>query len=198
VNIVFDLGGVVVKWEPDAIVASVFSDPATRTIARRDIIGHHEWIEHDRGVLNTDQLIDACTVRTGLPRTDVARLVNAVAPSLVPIEATVDLIRRLRAEGHAMFFLSNMPRETMDYLERTHDFWDLFDGAVVSARVGLCKPEPAIYEHLLSTYDLDPRETIFLDDVAANVDAARRAGMLGIQFRDAAQAEREIRAQSQT
>ena len=74
-----------------------------------------------------------------------------------------------------------------------YDFWGLFSGAVISSRVGHCKPEPEIYEHLLTTYGLDPLQTVFIDDVEANVDAAAAFGILAIRFESVAQCETELR-----
>jgi putative hydrolase of the HAD superfamily len=81
----------------------------------------------------------------------------------------------------------------MAYLERRYDFWDLFDGAVISSRVHYCKPEREIYEHLLKTYDLAAAETVFIDDVEANVRGARAVGMQAIQFVSTEQTERALR-----
>ena len=82
----------------------------------------------------------------------VAALLDRVAPSLTPKEDTLDLIRELRAGGHPLYFLSNMASTSIAYLERTQDFWPLFDGGIVSCRVSLLKPEAAMFERLLTQY----------------------------------------------
>src|ERR1051325_684581 len=64
-NIVFDLGGVVVAWRPDEIVARAFADPATQQLVRREIIGHPDWLELDRGTLSWDTAITRGAERTG-------------------------------------------------------------------------------------------------------------------------------------
>ena len=81
----------------------------------------------------------------------------------------------------------------VEHLGREYDFWDLFSGAVVSSRVGHCKPEPAIYEHLLATYQLEPANTLFIDDVEENVVAAAAFGIRTIRFESVAQCEAELR-----
>jgi putative hydrolase of the HAD superfamily len=86
-----------------------------------------------------------------------------------------------------------MPTLSMEHLERAYDFWELISGAVISSRVGHCKPEPAIYERLLSAYELNPAETIFIDDVQANVSAAAVFGIRTIRFVNLGQCEAELR-----
>ncbi len=119
-------------------------------------------------------------------------LVQAVPPSLVVIPETVGLLQRLKAQGHALFCLSNMNQASIEHIEKAHTFWDLFTGRVISSRVLACKPEAAIYAHLLETFRLVPGETVFIDDVEANLTAAARFGIRTILFETAAQCERDL------
>src|SRR5688572_10391265 len=145
-NVVFDLGGVVVRWEPDAIIAKVFTDPAVRAAVRSNVIGHHDCIELDRGAISYADAIRRAAERSGLPAGEIARFLERVPPELTPIAETVDLMHRVKARGHTLYCLSNMPTRTIEYLERTHDFWSVFTGKVISSPVKLCKPDPAIYD----------------------------------------------------
>jgi putative hydrolase of the HAD superfamily len=192
-NVVFDLGGVVVAWNPDEIINRAVSDPANRPIAMRHIMRHPDWLQLDRGTLELEDAIRRATERSGLDETLVRAVVESVPASLVANEETVALMRRVKAAGNSLYCLSNMPAGSMAYLERRYDFWDLFDGAVISSRVHYCKPEREIYEHLLDTYALAPSDTVFIDDVAANVEAARTVGMHAIQFATVAQTEGALR-----
>jgi len=193
-NIVFDLGGVVLTWQPDAIIASAFDDPATRAIVRREILGHPDWHELDRGTLPRPEAIRRAAQRTGLPETAVDAFLQRVPPALVPIPETVDLLYRVKAAGRPLYCLSNMHEASIDYLERSCTFWDVFEGIVVSCRVRLCKPEPAIYRHLLETHGLVGTDTVFVDDVDVNLAAAAAFGIRTIRFENAAQCERELQA----
>jgi putative hydrolase of the HAD superfamily len=171
-DLVFDLGGVLVRWDPQAIAAGVFAEASTRSLVLREIFQHPQ--------------------RTGLPAAEVARLLKAVPPSLVPIGETVALLHRLKAQGHRLYCLSNMHLASIEHLEATHDFFALFHGKVISCRLNFCKPEPEIYRHLLEAHALQPSRTVFIDDVEANVAAARQLGMHAIRFENAAQCEREL------
>jgi putative hydrolase of the HAD superfamily len=193
-NLVFDLGGVVVRWDPDAIIASVFADPQIRAKVRAGVFGHADWHELDRGTLPREQAIARAAERTGLAESDIEMLLLKVPPSLVAFPDSVDLLYRLKAKGHPLYCLSNMHFASIEHLEHAYDFWEVFSGAVISCRLQLCKPEPGIYAHLLKTYRLKSADTLFIDDVQINLDAAARLGIRTLRFENAAQCERELRA----
>ena len=193
-NLIFDLGGVVVRWDPDAIIAGVFSDHSLRAKVKADVLGHADWLEVDRGTLDLDQAIRRAAQRTGLTRDELERLFASVPSSLVPFPDSVALLYKLNARGYPLYCLSNMGHASIDHLEREHKFFEVFRGKIVSCRLKLCKPEPEIYQHALQTYGLKAQETVFIDDVEKNVAAAARLGIHGIQFRSLAQCERDLRA----
>jgi putative hydrolase of the HAD superfamily len=192
-NVVFDLGGVIVRWNADAFLESVFECTDTRESLRRGLLEHQDWIELDRGTLDSGDAVERTVARTGVPVADVERLLAAVPPFLVPYRAAVELVTEVREAGHRLFVLSNMHHASADYLERSHDFWSLFDGAVYSCRIGHVKPEPEIYQHLLSTYELEPAQTVFIDDLRENLESASRFGIRTVHYRDVDQCRRELR-----
>jgi putative hydrolase of the HAD superfamily len=193
-NVVFDLGGVVVRWQPDRLIAAVFSDAATRVLVRREIIDHADWLALDRGALSQGEAVTRAAQRSGLPAPVVADFLDRVPASLTVMPATVALMRRVRAHGCRLYCLSNMQPASIAYLEREHDYWDVFDGCVISSRVKLIKPEPAIYAHLLERFSLVAAETVFIDDTAINLPPAQACGIRTIRFENAAQCEGALRA----
>ena len=192
-NVVFDLGGVVVRWQPEQLIAENFDDPELRLRVRREIIGHSDWLDLDRGVLERQTAAERGAQRTGLPVQAVADFLDRVPHFLRPQPATVALMRRVRAQGHRLYCLSNMQQASITHLEAAHDYWHVFDGCVISSRIKLIKPDPAIYAHLLETFALRGEDTVFIDDTAANLPPARAFGIHTIRFDDAAQCERELR-----
>ena len=193
-NLVFDLGGVVVRWDPEAIIAGVFKEEDIKARVRDGVFGHPDWLELDRGTLGREDAIKRAAKRAGVAPAEIKRLLHAVPPSLVVFPETVDLLHRLKRRGHPLYCLSNMHFASIEYLENTHTFWDVFDGRVISCRLQLCKPESGIYEHLLQTYGLRAEDTLFIDDVQKNLDAAAKLGIKTLRFENAAQCERELRA----
>lgn len=176
-NIVFDLGGVLFardkhKCTPEFIDFFRF----IRTDPMPDF-----WVEYDRGTLTLDQVVDAlCALHGCTP--EVARAyVREAIDRQEPVRATERLVGELKRAGYRLYVLSNMSREFIDFLRRA-DVYALFDGEVVSCEEGTVKPEPRIYRILLDRYGLDPAQTLFIDDRAANIAAAREAGIDGFLF----------------
>ena len=193
-NIVFDLGGVVFAWEPEALVANVFAEPDIQAQVHAEIIGHADWLELDRGTLPRQEAIRRAVARTGLTVSAVTDLMSQAPLALTVIPDTVDLLYRLRARGHRLFYLSNMHVASIEHLERTYTFWDIFEGGIISCRIHLIKPEPAIYTSLLETYELDVAATVFIDDTELNLAPAARLGIRTICFENPGQCEEQFRA----
>jgi putative hydrolase of the HAD superfamily len=193
-NLIFDLGGVVVRWDPAAIIASVFDDEELQARVRKGVFAHADWLELDRGTLDREEAIRRAAQRTGMAESEIRRLLLAVPPSLVPIPETVDLLYRLKAKSYPLYCLSNMHVASIEHLEREQEFFEVFTGKVISCRLKLCKPEPAIYEQALKVNGLEANDTVFIDDVDVNIEAAAKIGLHTILFRNAAQCERELRA----
>jgi len=191
-NIVFDLGGVVFNWQPDKLIRRVFESSETQSLIKTEILEHPDWLALDRGTLPFQDAVVRGAGRTGLPNSDIERLLNEVPRSLTPIHETIALIRSMAGSDHRLFVLSNMHFASIAYLEKEHDIWDMFDGAVISCRIKKIKPELEIYEYLLDEYQLDAAETIFIDDMSENLAAARVMGIQTIQFISSAQCKQDL------
>jgi len=107
-------------------------------------------------------------------------------------EDTVAVLRAVRDTGRPFYALTNWSSETFPVARRQYGFLHWFHGIVVSGEERLAKPDPAIYRRLLGRYGLVPERTVFVDDSLANVDAARREGMLALHFTNAAALRREL------
>ena len=191
-NVVFDFGGVLIQWRPEQLLSDQFPGEREREIARRDIFGHPDWLEYDRGTLHEADAVVRFAARSGLAEARIRALVVAIREELQPKHDTIAVLRGLAARRVPLYGLSNMSADIFRWLRERNDFFALFNGIVVSGNVGMIKPEPAIYEHLASTHGLVPEESLFIDDVAVNVVAARRVGFQAVQFTGAADLEAEL------
>lgn len=191
-NIIFDLGGVVLDWNPDKILQGFYSDPALEALLKRELFLHPEWQAHDRGTLRETELIESVHRRTGRPAAEVSALLRVVRESLVAKPDTVALLRSLHRRGIPLYCLSNMPVSVYAHVRLRHEFWDAFSGIVISGKVKMMKPEREIFEHLLTRFKLDPAHTVFVDDLPVNIEGARAVGLHAIQFHDAAQCSRDL------
>jgi putative hydrolase of the HAD superfamily len=137
-------------------------------------------------------MIERGARRAGVPEDQLAHIIYQVPAALVPIPETIEIIRQLKAAGHCLYALSNMGEVSMQHLEQSYDFLELFDGKVISARVRMIKPELEIFAHLLEQYQLDPRQTVFIDDLAANIESAAHFGIHTIHFTSPAQCRKAL------
>lgn len=196
--IVFDFGGVVFRWRPHELMRRSLPqrthDPAsTEALVAGFFEGYRgDWGRFDRGTIDEPELVDAIVQRLGLSAHEVHAVLDAVPTELQAQRATVDLLQRLHDKGHAIFYLSNMPLRYAEALERREAFFARFSDGIFSSRVKLTKPDPAIFDLATQRFGVAPAQTVLIDDVAANVAAARAQGWQAVQFIDAAQCEAEL------
>lgn len=199
--IVFDFGGVLFQWHPPTMLMRELPHLAPDVGRAAHWAGEifqgygGDWFAFDQGRVQQADLVARIARRTGLAEAEVQRVVDAVPTELKPIDATVALMRRLKAAGHRVTFLSNMPAPYSNHLEREHAFVREFDDGIFSARVQEAKPDAAIFHLAAARFARKPDDLVFLDDHLPNVEAARALGWNALHFADAAQAEADMRAQ---
>ncbi len=200
-TLVFDIGGVVVQWQPLPLVRKLLPalahDEASAGAVAAGVFQSHtpdaDWAQFDRGQVEPDALAERIAARTGYPVQALSTLIAAIPQHLQPMPASVALLERVRAAGHRLTLLSNMPAAYADHLEARHACFGWFEAGVFSGRVGLMKPERAMFEHAREALALDLEQTLFIDDHAANIEAARTQGWQALRFESAAQCEAELR-----
>jgi putative hydrolase of the HAD superfamily len=193
-NVVFDIGNVIVRWDPSLIATRTFGPERATPGLVGAIFGPETWLPLNRGELTGVQAKQAYQDRLGFTSAETEQLFYYINDSLDLFTDTVALMERLQNAGFRIFALSDNVHEIVHYLKQRYDFWRFFEGAVVSAEIGLLKPSKAIFSHLLETHDLRAEDCVFLDDVLANVAGAQAVGMYALQFSDAARAEQELKA----
>jgi len=197
-NVIFDVGGVLLDWNPGRILEGYYRDPDERTAMKQHIFLHADWLELDRGTLSESAMLERIAGRAGRPVPELGNLFEVVRDSLQPKSDTIALLGSLAARRVPLFCLSNMPANVFSNLRQRFDFWSLFDGIVISGEVKLVKPEPAIFEHLLNRYELVAGDSVFVDDLPANIQAARALGLHGVLFENARQVELALQAVGRT
>lgn len=199
--VVFDLGGVLVNWQPPRLIQSIWPDRApTEDRARewaqavfQSFVPGSAWSEFDRGALPPDEVARRIAERIGVQPAEMVRLMDAIAPHLAPMQPTVQWLQELAAAGTRLHFLSNMPAPFVAHLRQHHRFLDLFHSGVFSCDVGQVKPQAEIFETAARQLGLRPEVSVFIDDHVANVETARTLGWRAVLFKDAAQCRDELR-----
>lgn len=191
-TLVFDLGGVLVRWDPQRVVSLLTPDPDEQAAVLQDLFGHEDWHEYDCGFISIGDVAERLQQRTGIRLPSPERLHRAHVDSLDPLEDTVALLGELSARRIKLYCLSNVSREAYEDIAQRNPFCTFFKGVVISGDVGLTKPDPRIYRHLLVTHGLNARNSVMIDDRPENVAAAEALGMQGILFASAEQCRREL------
>ncbi|MBQ3799611.1 MAG: HAD family phosphatase [Treponema sp.] len=194
-NIVFDVGSVLVRVRPEEAMTDLGFDKAKAEETVRATLGNPIWRELDRGVMKKEDVLAA--IKEGHPSSVQDGIdfffEKAVWNFVKPFPYSRIWLSSLRERGYKVFLLSNYPAWLWSVNEQNaFDFLDCIDGKVVSGFEQVIKPDPAIYQLLLSRYSLSAPECVFLDDVEENVAGARREGFSGIVFRSYEQASAEL------
>lgn len=188
-NVVFDLGAVLLAWEPTRLVQAHLAPHAPTEAAAaalgKALFHHDDWSSFDCGTRTLDDAIARMAARLSLPADRLHAMLDTQGERLDAIEVTADMLEQLfdhREAGQPLrlYYLSNMPVPYARAVERRHAFMRRFDGGVFSGDVKFIKPDREIYEVLAMRYALDPAQTVFIDDSAANVEAARAFGWQAI------------------
>ena len=183
-NFIFDVGDVLIEYKPTVYLRSLFSDESVVNELNELIFKSPEWLIMDEGLLTHKEGIEIFCTRKPEYREEIRRVMEmeSYGKALYPLDDTLELLPKIKNSGHVLYYLSNMHKETLDYILEHYDFLNMFDGGVFSCNIKQRKPFPEIYRYLLDRYSLDPLDCIFFDDVQENVDAAEKENIKGVLF----------------
>lgn len=181
--VIFDLGGVLLDWNPRHLYRRLFDDESEMERFLAEVCTMEWHMAHDLGVPFATSCA-ALAVRHPEYADEIwawgRRSEDMIAG---PIEGTVEILGALRRDGLRCFALTNMEAETYPLRLARYDFLHWFEGTVVSSAEGVAKPDPEIFRRLLNRFGLHAASTAFIDDSAANVAAAQALGLPAHQFR---------------
>ena len=181
-NIVFDMGNVLVRFDPWLFMDRLSVSEADRSLLLDEVFRSLEWARMDRGSMTDGE--GAASICGRVParlHETVRQLVLNWDRPILEIEGSFDLVRELKELGYGLWLLSNAS-------VRQHEYWprvaaaQYFDGTLISADVGLLKPQPEFYRLFFETFGLDPAECFFIDDNIYNIEASINCGMQGAIF----------------
>ena len=195
-NIVFDMGQVLIHWSPQLMTSFLNLPKEDAQLIERELFRNVEWVQLDHGIITEDQAIKSVCRR--LPEhlhEGVRQLVSGWWNwPLVPVEGMAELVKELKSLGFGIYLLSNASLRLHEYFHRV-PCSECFDGKLVSADLKLLKPQAEIYQALYSRFNLNPAESLFIDDSPANAAGAIRTGMQSLVFLgDIPRLRRELRA----
>lgn len=192
--LVFDIGGVLIDWDPRHLYRRLFAQEAAMEAFLAEVCTPAWNLSLDAGRPFAEAVAELSRAHPSLAPLIAAydaRWEEMVAGPIAPVVA---LLRRLAAAAIPLYALTNFSAEKFPLMRARFDFIGLFEGIVVSGSEGVVKPDPRIYRILVDRYRLDPAACLFIDDAAANVAGAAAIGMPAVRFEGAASLVRALAA----
>ena len=182
-TIVFDLGGVLIDWNPRYLYREIFNDDEAMELFLAKICTP-EWNEKQDAGRSLKEATESLIENHPYWDREIRAFYGQWEKMLNgPIESTVKILDFLiKQKKYKIYALTNWSSETWPIAWDIFPFLDWFEGILVSGREELAKPDPKIYELLFERFDINPEEALFIDDNLRNVDASKAAGMDAIHF----------------
>lgn len=174
-TIIFDLGNVLIRFKPEEDLQHHYS-PEETAVLMREVFHSREWIELDRGSIDTNSAFSRIIQRNPQHQKLIGNCGRCYIDLLKEIPENTALLSRLNKEGKQLLILSNFHAAAYKRLTERCSFFSNFDGGVISSHVGLLKPDPQIFNLLAQNYSLDPKHCLFIDDTRENIETARDLG----------------------
>lgn len=193
-NVVFDIGNVIVRWAPLEIVRLTFGEVAAPEQLAKSIFQSDTWMALNKGAISESEAKAQYQQALDWSDLECERFFYYVKQTQILLFGSVELLKRVKSAGYNVYALTDNVHEIVAHLKSHYSFWPLFDGATVSADLGLLKPQPEIYQSLLTQHKLQASETVFIDDMPYNVAGAKEQGISAIQFENSQQCETELKS----
>lgn len=192
-NIVFDVGNVLATFQPKEFLNDFYKDVKTAQDLYTLFFEERLWHAYDQGLYSGTTLKKAAIKRMPCYKEEIERLIPTWARYVKPFDRSIQLMKQLKEEGYKIYILSNIPEDSYQYfIEHNNIFADV-DGGIYSYQDRLIKPDPAIFQLLLSRYDLKAQECLFIDDKEENTQAARQLGFHVITLRNPEEIKQKVR-----
>jgi 2-haloacid dehalogenase len=192
--VVFDLGGVLIDWDPRYLYRQLFADPAEMESFLAGVCTSDWHHAHDLGADITESCRRLANLHPGYAAEIMAWAERGEEMVAGQFDAAVLVLANLKAAGIRCYALSNMEPDLFAIRRARFAFMEWFDGHVISGLEGVAKPDRRIFEILLRRHDLEPRATVFVDDMPANVQAARSLGIIALHYTSACDLRQDFRA----
>jgi 2-haloacid dehalogenase len=184
-TVVFDIGGVLIDADYRLLVRKLFDGDAEVEFFLAEVLGAEFHHQRDRGVPMAETAAE-----WALRHPDYEAVIHEFCNRFPeqwrgPVAGAPELLADLKAAGVGVYGLTNWGRETWPLACERFPFLGSLDGVLVSSHVGITKPDPEIFRTFCARFGVTPDESVFIDDVAQNVEAARSLGFQGIVFTDA-------------
>ena len=193
-TVVFDLGGVLIDWNPRHLYRKVFGDDIAAMESFLAEVCTPEWnASLDAGVSFVGAVAELAAAHP--EQAELINIYHSRWPEMLgdAFADTVEILNEVRRAGYRTFALSNWSAETFPMTRPHFPFLDEMDGILISGEVGVGKPDAAIFREFIARFGIEPDRTVYIDDWDLNVATASGLGLVAIQFVGAAQLRAELR-----
>lgn len=183
-TVIFDLGGVLVDWNPDYVYKTIFQDEDKMRAFYTDVCTS-DWNEQQDEGRSLDEATEELVARFPHEEENIRAYYGRWEEMLKgPIDGTVDVFRELKdSKKYKLYALTNWSSETFPVALKRFDFLQWFDGRLVSGEEKMRKPFREIYELLIRKFSIDPHTAVYIDDNDRNLNEPRAMGMRTIHFK---------------
>jgi putative hydrolase of the HAD superfamily len=184
-NVVFDMGNVLVNYDPDLVTKQYTDDPALIREVHNVLFCSQEWLKLDAGLISEESALRSVLKRF---RTEEGRSLAAKCfwdwdkYNMHPAPGMAEIIQELKARGNGVYVLSNASIRLPKVYRRVMPAAELYDGVFFSAEYRCIKPQAIIYETFLERFRLKAKDCFFIDDLPENIEGAEAAGMGGFCY----------------
>lgn len=193
-NVIFDIGNVLTDFRWNEFLRDKgFDETMITRIAKASVLSPF-WAEVDRGVWDEEKLMQEFVKLDPEIEAQLYRAYDNIHGMVTRRDYAIPWIRELKNKGFGVYYLSNFSYKAYVDCSDALDFIPYTDGGILSFQDRVIKPDEQIYRLLLSRYQLKPQECVFIDDMSANVETAKKLGFAGIVFDTREQVQKELRA----
>ena len=192
-TVIFDMGNVLIDFRWEALFHEMGLEGERFEKMARATVLDPVWNEFDRGIWTDEMMLEAFVKNAPDMEKEMNELMNERFPGLLrKFDYTDAWLDDIKAKGYRTYILSNFSGKAFRDCKEELDYVSKVDGAVISYRVNMIKPDPGIYRYLLDTYDINPQEAVFIDDNEENIEAAKKFGINTVLFKGKSQADLEL------
>ena len=191
-NIIFDIGNVLSAFRWEGFLADKGFDKEMIDRIGNASVRTDAWYEFDKGVYSDEEVVELFVKNDPGIADDIHKAFDFVEGMVELYPYTMDWLKSYKNAGYKVYYLSNFSYKAETQCPESLSFIPMMDGGILSYKVKMTKPDPKIYELLLSTYGLKAEESIFIDDTLRNVEAAEKFGIHGVRFLSQEQAAVEV------
>ncbi|MFX1478997.1 MAG: HAD family hydrolase [Promethearchaeota archaeon] len=181
-NIIFDIGNVLLYWQPAQFLTQFTDDQNRINKFVSNVIKNSLWSNLDRGTISLEYARNEYLAKYPEESELLTSFFSHWMEMLTPIRENIEILYELKSNKYSLYLLSNFIKEALDFMQDRFNFFTIFDGKAISCQIKYIKPELQIYKYLITKYNLDPEECVYIDDISPYLTQASNLKMRTIHY----------------